>query len=148
MQHCSKLFNLRLQTWPLGASLVEKLWGSLEAPRRTTGFIEKSGLIMWRQTRKKTKHDIQSTLAVGEFLVGQPVHNLIYRYILPFIIPKFSIEVDNKHLCLNKEYDQIWIHKTSFVFNLFKWCKKKQLLSLFYLKLLIKETNNCSLSEL
>ena len=46
LQHCSKLANLRLQTWPLGASLVEKLWGSLEALRKTTGYIEKSGLIV------------------------------------------------------------------------------------------------------
>ena len=46
LQHCSKHANLRFQTWPLGASLAEKLEGSLEALRKTTGFIEKSGLIV------------------------------------------------------------------------------------------------------
>ena len=58
LQHCSKHANLRFQTWPLGASLAEKLEESLEALRKTTGFIEKSGLIVWWRTRRRRRRAV------------------------------------------------------------------------------------------
>ena len=44
LQHCRNFDDLRSSTWTPGTSLAQKLEGPLESLKKTTGFIEKSGL--------------------------------------------------------------------------------------------------------
>ena len=47
LQSCPKYAERRQLTWPQGADLATKLWGSAEDLYRTAGFVASAGLKIW-----------------------------------------------------------------------------------------------------
>ena len=44
LQTCTRLNQLRLQTWPLSTDMSTKLWGTRKDLEGTTGFLALAGL--------------------------------------------------------------------------------------------------------